>query len=270
MGPLLRSLRKTWTVFTVYMQDNLTYRSQAVIWMMTDTIPAVLMPLLWLSSYDGRSTIGGFSPGAMVSYYLVTLCLTNIMITHVMWDIAFEVREGRFSIYLTRPFNYMTFQYAGNLSWRLMRAALFVPIFAVCVLIFHPYLRWEGYNLGWIFWASVVGGHLLSFCIGYGMGLLALFFTEVRSIYMFYYMPASFLSGTMVPLSLLPDWADRAALVLPFRYTLAFAAELFLNRLSPTEVSTGFAWLGGWLVVAATGSAVLWRTGLRHYTGVGM
>lgn len=270
MAALTVNLRKWSTVFSVYMQDNLTYRSQAVIWMLTDAVPAVLMPLVWLASYHGRPAIGGFTPTTMVSYYLVMLCLSSIMITHIMWDIAFEVREGRFNIYLTRPFSYMAFQYAGNLSWRAMRGILFVPTFAACALIFWPYLRWEGYHVGPLFWLAVLLGHLLSFVIGYALGLLALLFTEVRSIYMFYYMPMSFLSGEVVPLSLLPGWAERTAQVLPFRYTLAFPAELFLNKLTLAEIQAGFLIQTAWLVGFYLISRVLWRVGLRHYTGAGM
>ncbi|HEU4753213.1 MAG TPA: ABC-2 family transporter protein, partial [Armatimonadota bacterium] len=233
MTALASELRKWTTVFSVYMQDNLMYRSQAVIWMMTDTVPAVLMPLVWLASYNGRPAIGGYSPTRMVGYYLAMLCLTHLMVTHIMWDMATEIREGRFAVYLTRPFSYLAFQYAGNLSWRLMRAVLFIPVFGVCALIFRSYLHWEGYHLGWSFWAAVLTGHLLSFFIGYAMGLLALFFTEVRSIYMFYYLPMSFLSGEVVPLSLLPPWAKQASDLLPFRYTLGFAIDVFQNRLTP-------------------------------------
>jgi ABC-2 type transport system permease protein len=138
----MRALRKWWTVFSVYVQDSLTYRSQAVIWMMTDAVPAILMPLVWLSSYGGRPAIGGYSPAQMVAYYLAMLCLTNVMVTHIMWDMATEIREGRFAIYLTRPFSYMGFHYAGNLSWRLMRGVLFVPIFGFCALLFREHLRW--------------------------------------------------------------------------------------------------------------------------------
>lgn len=264
------ALRKWITVFQVYLQDVLTYRSQTVIWMMTDTVPAILMPVVWLASYHGRPTIGGFTPSGMVTYYLVMLCLTHLMVSHVMWDMATEIREGRFSIFLTRPMSYMSYQYAGSLSWRLLRGLLFIPIAALCFALFWRYLRWEGYHLGWAFWAAVAGGHLLSFLIGYALGLLALVFTEVRGLFLFYYMPLSFLSGEVVPLSLLPDWAEAVSRVLPFRYTLAFAAEIFLNQLSPGEIVTGFGWMLFWVAVWIAIGRVLWRVGLRHYTGVGM
>jgi ABC-2 type transport system permease protein len=262
---------RTWaTVFDVYLQDNLTYRSQALIWMMTDAVPAVLMPLVWLASYNGRPAIRGFTPPDMIAYYLTNLALANFMVTHIMWDMATDIREGRFSIFLTRPFGYLPYQYAGNLSWRLMRLVLFLPVFLVCVWIFHDRLVWRHYSLGAEFWLAVLGGHLLSFAIGYTMGLLALFFTEVRSIFMFYYMPFTFLSGQVVPLAMLPDWAHHAAFVAPFRYTLSFPAEILLGQAAGESVRNGLLVLAAWIVGMYFLTGLLWRAGLRRYTAVGM
>jgi ABC-2 type transport system permease protein len=238
--------------------------------MMTDTVPAVLMPLVWLAAYNGRPAIAGFRPPDIVAYYLTTLALGNFMTSNIMWDIATDIREGRFSIFLTRPFGYMAFQYAGNLAWRVMRVGLFAPIFLLLLLFFHSHLSWEHYYLGPAFWLAVIGGHALSFLVTYTLGLLALFFTEVRSIFMFYYMPFTFLSGQILPLALLPGWVRHAGFYAPFRYTLAFPAEIFLRQAAGREVLGGFVVLGGWLAGIALLAGIAWRAGLRQYTGVGM
>lgn len=263
-------LRAWWTVLGVYLQDNLAYRSQAVIWMLADAVPALVLPNLWLAGFQGRETIRGFTPSGLVWYYLVSLCLANVATSHVMWDIAREIQDGRFSAFLTRPFPYAAYQYAGNLSWRLMRAAFFVPILLLGLFLFRNVLRWEAYDLGPWFLFAALGGHVLSFLIAYSLGLLALFFTETRGIYLFYYLPMGFLSGELVPLAMLPDWARSLAHLLPFRYTLAFPAEIFLRRLGVQELLHGFLLQAVWVVLIGLAAGWLWRRGLRHYTGVGM
>lgn len=47
---LLRPLVKWFHVYAIFFQDALVYRATAFIWLMTDTVPAIIMPLLWLSS----------------------------------------------------------------------------------------------------------------------------------------------------------------------------------------------------------------------------
>lgn len=266
----LRPLRAWGAVFSVSLQDNLTYRSQGMIWMMTDAVPSIIMPLLWLAAFAGRDTIQGFTPSDLVVYYLAVLTVTSFMVSHVMWEMSTEIREGRLSIFLTRPFPYWAYQYATNLSWRLMRCVLFIPVGVVWVLVFYRYLQWNDYYLGPLFWLAVVGGHLLSFAVNYALGMLALFFVEARNIFLFYYMPFGFFSGQMVPLHFLPGWAHQLAEWLPFRYTLSFPVEMLMNRLSPEEIAAGFMALGLWFAAAVLGGAVLWRVGLRYYEGVGM
>jgi ABC-2 type transport system permease protein len=262
--------RPRWAMFSVSLQDSLAYRAVALIWMLTDTVPAVLMPLVWLASYNGRATIGGFTPSNIVVYYLAMLALSNLMVTHIMWDMNRDIAEGRLSIFLTRPFPYIQFCYLGNISWRLMRMMLFVPLALVFVLFFRRYLAWESYYLGPLVWLAILVGHLLSFVIGYALGLLSLFFVEARNLYNFYYMPLVIFSGELAPLALLPGVLQRLAGWMPWRYTLSFPIELFLGRVSGAAVAEGFAVACGWMVFFYLLSRVLWRTGLRHYTGVGM
>src|SRR5579863_2303105 len=123
----IRALTKWWAVYLVFFQDALVYKANAVIWLMTDTVPAILMPLIWLNSYNGRATIGGFTPSAMVVYYMVVLFLTCVVESHIMWDINTDVKQGKFNVYLLRPYSYMAYAYASNLSWRLMRTIMFIP-----------------------------------------------------------------------------------------------------------------------------------------------
>lgn len=268
--PVLSFIKKWQTAFGVVMQDNLTYRGQASIWMLTDAAHAFLMALVWLASFNGRDDIRGFSHSGIILYYLVMLCLTNLMQTHIQWDISTEIREGAFSIYLTRPFSYMAFHYAGNVSWRIMRLTLCLPVILLYVLTFWKHLRWEDYYVGPLFWLAIVVGNILSYYVSYCLGMLAFFFTEVRGIYMFYYAPFAFLSGEMVPLDMLPPWMVRVAELAPFRYMLGFPVELFLNRTTPAETAAGFLAAAAWCLALALLARLLWRTGLKQYTGVGM
>jgi len=66
--------------------------------------------------------------------------------------------------------------------------------------------------------------------------------------------------------------ADRETIaqILPFRYTLAFPTEIFLGRLPPGEVAAGIGIQGAWIVGAYLLGHVLWRFGLKRFTGVGL
>ena len=267
---LVRGARKWWRIFSVFAQDALAYRAVAVIWILTDAIPALVMPLIWLAAFNGRAEIAGFAPSQITAYYLVLLFITNLVQCHQMWEMAQDIKEGRFSSYLIRPFSYGTMNYLSFLAWRIMRTALFLPIFAVAVYLFRGNLQWQDYYLGWPFFASVALGHLVSFFISYAMGLLALHFVETRSLFNFWYMPLLVFSGQVAPLAMFPPTVQRIAEVLPFRYTVALPTEIFLGRLSPSQMQQGLLWQLAWIGIAYVIGWLLWRTGVKRFTGVGL
>jgi ABC-type uncharacterized transport system permease subunit len=93
----------------------------------------------------------------------VLLGVTNLVQCHQMWEIAAEIKEGRFSAFLIRPFSYQAMHYIAFLSWRLMRTTLFVPIFALALLLFRDQLGSSEFSLRPAFFVSLVLGHFVSF-----------------------------------------------------------------------------------------------------------
>lgn len=268
----LRALTKWFAVYAVFFQDALVYKANAVIWLMTDTVPAIIMPLIWLASYNGRPTIGGFTPSQMVVYYMIVLFLTCVVESHIMWDMNNDVKQGKFNVYLIRPYSYMAYMYASNLSWRLMRTIMFVPLFAVVLALFHRYVVWHPslYDFGWRFWLAVVLGHLVSFGITFSLGLLSLYLVEARSVYNFYYLPLIIFSGQIAPLTLFPKGVALFAKALPFGYTLFLPTQVFLKHIHGSDLWWGYAGQVFWIVVSFTAATLLWRGGLKRYTAFGI
>lgn len=268
--PLSREARKWWRIFAVYAQDALMYRATALVWILTDTIPLLIMPLLWLSAYNGRREIAGFGPSQMTAYYLILLGVTNIIQCHAMWEIATDIKEGRFSAYLLRPFSYCAMNYLGFLSWRILRTVLFLPLFAIAAYLFRHSLTWDAYYYGWEFWTAILLGHFVSFFITYAFGLLALYFVETRSLFNFWYMPLILFSGQFAPLALFPPAARRLADILPYRYTVALPTEIFLGKLSGDDAHYGLLIQLAWIAGAYVLGVLLWRGGVKRFTGVGL
>ncbi len=262
--------RKSRAVFSIYFQDSLAYRAQAVIWILTDVVPALVMPLVWLSAYNGRTAIGGYAPGEMVLYYLCMVTFTNFIVAHLMWDVAMEIKEGQFSVYLVRPFSYFQTTFIRNLAWRVFRLIVFVPMLALAVWIYAPHLTQTRFEWGPTFWLSLVMGHVVSFMLSYALGLLALFFQEVFSVYNIYYIPMLFLSGQLVPIGVFPEWLQALSRYMPFQYTVALPTEVFMGRVPESLAWQGIGMQVAWTLSLYVLSRLFWRKGLLYYTGVGM
>jgi ABC-2 type transport system permease protein len=150
------------------------------------------------------------------------------------------------------------------------RLVVFVPMLALAVWIYAPHLTQARFEWGPTFWLSLVMGHLVSFMLAYALGLLALFFQEVFSVYNIYYIPMLFLSGQLVPIGVFPEWLQALSRYLPFQYTVALPTEVFMGRVPESLAWQGIGIQVAWTVSLYLLAKVLWRKGLLYYTGVGM
>ncbi len=266
---MIRPLRHWKALFSIYIQDGLAYRASGFIWILTDVATAVTMPLVWAAAAR-NGMIAGYSQQDFVLYYLCMLLLGCFITSHFMWDVSFEIKEGNFSIYLIRPEPFFSFMFVRNLAWRCVRTALFLPVFGLLILAYGSFLHSAHLHASGVFWISLVLGHVLSFAFVMMMAMLALFTQEATAIFELYYIPMLFLSGQLFPVALLPQWAKSLALMFPFYYTTGLPTEILVGRISSGQALPLIGVQCVWIVVACGLRVVLWRKGLKHYTGVGM
>lgn len=265
------TLRKWKAVFGIFVQESIAYRASALIWIMTDLVMAVTMPLVWATAgAAAKGPIGGFTTSDFVLYYLCMLFMGCFITSHIMWELATEIKEGIFSTNLVRPVSFFAYTFLRNLSWRVIRVSIFAPIFVLLLWLYRGYLTDVQVYLGWEFWLSVILGHLVSFCFVYMLAMLALYVQEVYSIFELYYVPMLFLSGQLFPVSVLPDWAQVLAKFFPFYFTTGAPTEILIGRLTGGRIGETLMIQCGWIVFSIIGAKMLWRNGLKHYTGVGM
>jgi len=77
------------------------------------------------------------------------------------------------------------------------------------------------------------------------------------------------LAGQLVPLALMPDWAQGFMAVQPFRYILAFPLEVIVGDLPRGEVATGLALQMAYTALFILGARWIWARGKRSYSAVG-
>ena len=234
-------------------------------------VTAMTMPLVWIrSGAMDHGSVGGFGASDIVLYYLCMLLLSCFITSHIMWEVATEIKEGLFSTALMRPISFHQFTFLRNLSWRIIRMSLFAPIFLAMLYFYRGYIHDPHLNLGWEFWVSAGLGHLVSFNFVLMMAMIALFVQEVYSIFELYYVPMLFLSGQVFPVSILPDWARNLAQLFPFYFTTGAPTEILVGRVVGPDVLRILATQAVWVTVCYAMSKLLWKKGLKYYTGVGM
>ncbi len=263
------ALRKWWALFSIYFQDGIAYRASGVIWIVTDLVVAVTMPLVWASA-SRSGLIQGFGASDFVLYYLAMLLLNSFITSHIAWELAMEIKEGQFSTVLVRPVPIYQWMFLRSLAWRVIRPMLFFPFLIALLFLYRGYLGDVHLFWSWPFWLSLFLGHLLSFMLSMMIASFALLLEDTMALFELYYMPMMFLSGNLFPVAVLPAWARDLAHLMPFYYTVGAPTEMLIGRIDPARMLPLLGMQLVWIVGVFLVGQALWRWGLRYYTAVGM
>ncbi len=263
------TLRKAGAIFAIYFQEGIAYRASGLIWVMTDVTTAVTMPLVWATAAKSGA-IAGFGTSDFVLYYLCMLLIQCFVMSHLMWDVAVEIKEGTFSNTLLRPVDWTLLMFVRNFAWRVFRPVLFLPFFVLFLFLYRGYLGDAHVHFSLGFLLSMLLGHLVSFFLSLAVAMVALFTQEAMSIFELYYLPLMLLSGNVFPIAVLPTWAQRIAHALPFYATVGAPTEILVGRTPASAVPGILATQLVWIVVGYGIYRALWTKGLKRYAGVGM
>lgn len=266
-------MKKYMIILGLFVQDSMVYRSQLTLWMLTDIVPAMIMPFVWFASMNGRSNIQGFGHAQFVMYYLTMTFLSNFIVSHIHWEVGQAIKEGTLSKFLLYPFSYMRYQFLGNAAYRVMRCVIFLPFVALWFLVFHKYMGANAFgslHVGGQFWLALLLGHMVAFVLAWALGTLAFFFIETQSLFITYYISISIFSGQLAPYSMLPHTLKLVAAWTPFRYTLSFPLEVLNGRAMGDFYWAGIGGQIGWLIVLFLLGRIGWARGTRRYAGAGM
>lgn len=261
------SLRALPTMLRVGLAETLAYRVEFVIWMMTNSLPLIMLGL-WTSVAD-EAPFGRFGESQFVAYYLAALIVRNLTGTWVIWQINEDVRTGGLSMRLLRPVHPFVQYAATHLASVPLRAIVVIP-FAVILLATTGRAALATDPVMYVLFAvSLAGAWLLTFFLLVTIGTLGLFIEKSIAVYEVYLGVFAVASGYLVPLELLPEWAHRAASWLPFRYMLAYPVELLTGDLDRTGALAALA--TQWAFIAGAGALAMavWRAGIRRFEAYG-
>ncbi|HUG47525.1 MAG TPA: ABC-2 family transporter protein, partial [Candidatus Limnocylindria bacterium] len=101
------------------------------------------------------------------------------------------------------------------------------------------------------------------------LGMVSFWTTRVGPVFELIFMAELLLSGRLVPLALLPAWAQDLAGLLPFKWTFGFPIETLVGNLTEAELLTGLAMQLLWIVVGAVALRLVWKVAIKRYSAVG-
>jgi len=237
------------------------------------TLGMVAEPTIYLVVWStiARShggAVDGVTPQAFAAYYIVwTLVRTmNIVFTPFGWE--WRVREGQFSGWLVKPIHPIHYDLASFAGQKVPWLVLYLPIGIALSLIFHRAIHPSALDVV-VFVVAIWGAYTIRSMNAFALGMVTFWTTRVAAIFQVWFLAELLLSGRLLPLPLMPHWAEAIAAWLPFKWTFYFPIEALVGDMSTAALFRGVGMQVLWTAIMGCVVAAMWRFALRRYTAVG-
>lgn len=245
------------------------YRLATFLWVVGLIVEPVIYLVIWSTvAREQGGIIGGYTLADFTAYYLVWMILRVVNIGLHPGAFEWRVRNGRWSHLLLRPLHPIHDDIAFLIGNKALDFVILIPILILLGLFFRPDLNPTGWQI-LLFIIACLLGFLVRTVWQWALGLTTFWVVRVQAIFDLYFAIELLLSGRIVPLDLLPDWAQRLANFLPYQWSFGFPIEVAIGRQTWSQAVTGIGiqlcWIvGGWILVM-----FLWRRGVKRYSAVG-
>lgn len=261
---LKHTLKLARVMLSVYYAYMVEYRAELLFWVLSGTLPLILMGLWAEAAQSGQFALG---PTEFVQYFLAVFMVRQFTVVWVIWEFEREVVEGRLSPYLLQPVDPVWRHFFSHVAERFARLPFAVLLLGL-FLVLYPQAAWFP-SVGNLILATlaIVLAFCLRFVMQYTFALVAFWTERAVALEQFWFLLYIFLSGMAAPLALFPEAVRAVVLWTPFPYLIYFPASLLTNQAD--QVWQGFAAMLLWTALFFGLNRWLWRRGLRQYSGMG-
>jgi ABC-2 type transport system permease protein len=245
------------------------YRVANYFYMIGMIAEPVIYLVVWSTVARQRGgEVGGFTPGEFAAYYIVWTLVRNmnIALTPFAWEE--RIKQGELAAMLLRPIHPIHFDIAFLAGWKVVVIILWLPLAAFLSLIFQPTLAFRPIDVV-VFFVAIWGAYLIRSLLLWMLGLVTFWTTRVGPVFDLFFTAELLLSGRLVPLSLMPDWAQSLANFLPFKWTFGYPIEALIGRLPEEQLLGGLLVQLIWIAAGSLIVMVGWRFAVRRFSAVG-
>lgn len=253
------------TMMRVAWAEIVAYRAEMVIWILTATMPLVMLALWNSAASDGP--IGAYGQVEFGRYFAINLVVRQLTGCWVMWELNQAIRTGGLSSWLLRPMHPLAFNLFETLAALPFRLIVLLPLVGAMFwwrpeIAFVPPLETVA-----LFAVSVSLSLALTFLIQCLFGVLCFWFEQSMGLFQAYFAVWAILSGYFLPEGLLPPAIARVSAWLPFHASLGAPIDLLMG-VDSTPLRT-LALQGGWVLAVGLLVRALWGAGVRRYGAYG-
>ena len=264
-------MKKYWEALVIAFKTRTAYRFDTAMQVLASVARVLFAWLLWSAIYKGRDQVAGFTLDTMILYYLIQSFFAQMDNTgRIAEELGSHIRAGTFSKFLVLPIRIQPYMFAQSLGSAAYMAFFSVAASVLCLLIFPIRPEWTALPLNFIKAAALlILGRVFLSQFHFYLGILTFKYQDIWLFLMIKSNVLAFLTGVLVPLTLLPEAVLKVIRLTPFYYVAHLPAMLLLNREGGEEL-TGMLVITLWIAFFAFLNKQTYARLRTRYDGVGI
>jgi len=259
-------------IFALHFQEAFALRSRSVVWFLIALLNPLTYFLFWTGMYAGNQVpFAQWNLSSIATYYFLLVIAGSLLVVHIEEDVAYwDIQQGGLSQFLLKPLSYILLKFFNELPWRLIQGFFGVIIFVMFWILFGSFIEVAHTSLDIVFAVFIIVlGYIISFIFKMIVGITALWFTDYSGLQQLVEAILFIFAGMLMPLEFLPKAVQQAAYAMPFSYIIYFPLMAFQGKLTNIESLRTIGIQIVWIVLLAGIYQLMWKKGIRLFTGLG-
>lgn len=256
-------------MIAINMSTTLAYRGEFFFFMFGAVFGPLVSALVWRAAIASGASLP-IDRSYLMTYFVLLAVVSMLTSAWLSGFLGEAIRNGTLSVWLARPGSFLYEMAANNISEKAFKSVVLFPMVLAFAWLFRRDISIDAAAWRWLVAASaVLMGAVIAFSLDVAEGSLAFWVDDIGGIVRARGLLMAILAGQVVPLALMPEWAQGFLRAQPFRYILSFPLEVIVADLSRREIGTGLALQALYTVLCVLGARWLWRVGQQSYSAVG-
>jgi ABC-2 type transport system permease protein len=240
-------------------------------------IDACLQPLItagieismWFTIFKlmNTETLGGFPKSSYLAYMLWGSFFSRVASNwYYEFKMVEEIESGSVNAILTRPLTFFEFYCGQFMGYKVLTAAISFLIPLSFGIIFQFSIFYSRMPLAFLLMVFYL---FFLYSLSFLIASLAFYFTRVASFTVTKNYLLWILSGEIFPLDILPPSVKDTVIALPFASSCYIPVGYLTGRIEISYVWKAFQSVAIGLILIIIMGTLIWRKGVRIYSGTG-
>ena len=260
MSQIINYLLISWKIIHIDLKKLKEYRSEFFANFMSAPIKLIIYAGLWyiITIYNSNSNI---SFNWIISYF-VNVIIFEVLITPfcvITYDLMNDIKTGNLDIYLVKPYPYLSMKFFSNSKTFI----LFFPILFLNIILNFKSISLKEFIFVLILHITVIILVYLLFII---VGIFSFYIESVLALRDNMWNLIRLFSGSIIPISMYPEWLKNIANFLPFKYIYYEPINIILSgSITVNDIILQILWIALLFIIVE----IMWKISLKRYSSQG-